>query len=53
MGFQHLDAEALKRVSSKGGKKSVKRHRFTKEEAREAGKRGALVRWTPKRKKNA
>lgn len=48
MGFQHLSTEALKKLSSKGGKKGAG-HRFTSEEARAAGKKSRRGPTKPKR----
>ena len=50
MGFQHLSPEDLKRISSKGGKVGAG-HRFTSDEAKAAGTKGATTRWNRRAKK--
>lgn len=45
-GFRRMDPEIARQIRSKGGKAchaSGARHKFTSEEAREAGRKGGLI----------
>lgn len=48
-GFQNMDKAKHLDAAKKGGKNSNNRHKWTSEEAREAGLKGARVRWEKRR----
>jgi len=51
-GFATLDPEEHHELSSRGGKNAHKRHKWTPEEAREAGRKGGLTAAIRRRLKN-